>query len=80
MSDGSHDRKSSGIERRRQSLRNKCYAGCETIARRSRNDHLDDDSVRSSPRRSRGSISERSGFSLKDEDWDTLKEALTQLA
>jgi hypothetical protein len=71
-----HHKQPTGIERRRMSLRKKCYAGCEHIARRSR-DNLEDESVRVSPR---DSISDCSGLTLKDEDWDSFKEVLAQLA
>lgn len=81
MSHGSNTnrRPTRGIERRRESLRKKSYAGCDTIARRSRGnecDPFDDGSVRSSSSLSRGSFADRSGLGLKDEEWI----ALTQLA
>lgn len=86
MSDGSqsHSRRCSGIERRRQSLRKKSYVGCETVTKRLRKDQeMDDDSILTSrsPRSSfRGSFSDRSTLSLKEEEWDALKETLSQLA
>ena len=81
--DHHHHTRPTGIERRRISLRKKCYAGCEHIARR-RRDVTEDELAHVSPQTIRDSFSDYScscsRLTLKDEDWDSLKQTFSQLA